>query len=129
MTINKQPDHFDLESAMVRFAQDYELLDEAIAIFKEEAPKHLTAIKRCLRQNKFTEASTHAHTLKSECAAVGAAKAQAISSTMEKTTAAGNFKAALDILPELEQRVAEAVMTLPESTEFMVKPPTRLFQK
>jgi len=115
-------ENFELKSALGRFAQDYELLDEAIAIFKEEAPKHLAEIKKCLELGEFQEASTHAHTLKSECAAVGASKAQAISLTMEKTTANKDITQAKEILPDLEKIVADAVKFLPESTEFMVNP-------
>ena len=129
MNLNDLSENFDLESAMARFAQDYELLDEAIAIFKEEAPKHLAAIKRYLDQKNSKEASIHAHTLKSECAAVGAGKAQAISFTMEKTTANSNLDQAREILPELEQTVVDAVNLLPESTAFMLNSATDLLKK
>lgn len=124
MNRNELSENFDLNSALGRFAQDYELLDEAIAIFKEEAPKHLSAIKKYLELGEFQEASIHAHTLKSECAAVGASKAQTVSLNMEKTAANKDFAQAQEILPELEQEVADAVNFLPDSTKFMVNSTT-----
>ncbi len=111
-----ESENFDLKSALARFSQDHELLDEAIAIFKEEAPKHLEGIKTALEKNALKEASTSAHTLKSECGAVGAVKAQSVSLTMERTTGKGHISEAIELYPQLEKMVIQAIETLPEST-------------
>ncbi|NDV28382.1 Hpt domain-containing protein [Desulfovibrio sp. JC010] len=114
-------ENFDLKSALARFAQDYELLDEAIAIFKEEALKHLGGIKKSLERGELKEASNYAHTLKGECGAVGAMKAQSVSWTMEKAAGNGDNSAAREILPELENEITKAIEYLPESTATMAK--------
>ncbi len=84
MDISDYPDRFNLELALSRFAGDRELLTAAIAIYREEAAKHLITIKKAISEKNWEKASIYAHTLKGESGAVGAVKAHIESDLLEK---------------------------------------------
>ncbi len=107
-------ERFDLQSALDRFSGDHELLEEAISIFKEEAVKHLEGIQANMDQNELKIISEKAHTLKGECGAVGAVKAQAISLTVEKSANGGDFVEVQKLFPLLEKEILLAIKLLPE---------------
>lgn len=106
---------FDLQSALDRFSGDHELLEEAISIFKEEAVKHLEAIQENMNKDELKIISEKAHTLKGECGAVGAVKAQSISLAVEKRATEKNFAEVQELFPLLEKEILSAIKLLPEA--------------
>ncbi|NDV22400.1 Hpt domain-containing protein [Desulfovibrio sp. JC022] len=117
MNLNDNSKRFDLTSALKRFSGDLELLEEAIAIFAEEAVKHLDEIKIHLEQGKLKEASAISHTLKGECGAVGAVQAYSLSRSMEKVAAEENTNETLKLLPQLEKEISLALELLPKESK------------
>lgn len=115
MNLTNNTKRFDLQSALDRFSGDFELLEEAIAIFAEEAVKHLESIKTNLKQGRLQESSASSHTLKSECGAVGAIQAHSLSWAMEKESAKGNVEETRKLLPQLEKEIELAIQVLPEA--------------
>lgn len=109
-------ERFDLQSALNRFSGDHELLEEAISIFEEEAVKHLEEIQANLNEDKLKMISEKAHTLKGECGAVGAVKAQSLSLTVEKNAINGDFATVQELLPLLEKEILLAIKLLPEAS-------------
>ncbi|TIH13776.1 Hpt domain-containing protein [Marinifilum sp. JC120] len=117
MNLTEEPGRFDLQSALDRFSGDLELLEEAIAIFTEEAVKHLEEIKINLNQGKLQEASANSHTLKGECGAVGAVQAYSLSWSMEKVAAEGDVDKTKKLLPQLEEEISLALEFLPKESK------------
>ena len=115
MNLIEKNGHFDLQSALDRFSGDSELLAEAISIFEEEAVKHLAEINKYIDLKNLEEASKDSHTLKGECGAVGAIKAQALSQAIEKAAALGDYATSRELLPELEKEIGIAIKVLPDA--------------
>ncbi|SDK58355.1 Hpt domain-containing protein [Maridesulfovibrio ferrireducens] len=117
MNLAEYSDRFDIEAALARFSGDSELLSEAIAIYKEEAVKHLKAIGEALQVGDMEKVCILAHTLKGESGAVGAIAAQQRSSSLE--TAIKNIDK--DRVNELYRKVSEevsiALQVLPDVIE------------
>ncbi|WP_432734661.1 Hpt domain-containing protein [Maridesulfovibrio sp. FT414] len=116
MLTNDESGRFDLKRALARFAGDTELLGEAIAIFKEEAPKHLDRIKELLSGGSLQDIIGHAHTLKGECGAVGAVTAHFMSESLEKAAKNNDFSASKELFGQVEEEVRTAIDQLPDST-------------
>ena len=119
MTLRDDSERFDLQSALNRFSGDHELLEEAISIFEEEAVKHLEEIQANLNENQLKMISEKAHTLKGECGAVGAIKAQSMSLTMEKSANGEDFKQVQELFPLLEKEILLAIKLLPEASRVL----------
>jgi len=113
MNFDDDSGRFDLKSALSRFSGDLELLEEAISIFKDEAPKHLAEIKQRLSGGSLQEIVGYAHTLKGECGAVGAVAAQFMSESMEKAARNNDFSAVHELYSKMEEEIQTAVTELP----------------
>ncbi|CCO23368.1 Hpt domain-containing protein [Maridesulfovibrio hydrothermalis] len=115
MNFNDDSGRFDLESALERFSGDSELLGEAIAIFKEEAARHLVNIKLFLTDGQIHKVVAEAHTLKAECGAVGAVAAQFLSGSLEKAALNIDHAASQELFLKVEEEVNTAIEELPDS--------------
>ncbi len=113
MNLNDDCGRFDLAAALKRFSGDEELLEEAISIFKEEAPKHLESIKIHLASGSMQDILSLAHTLKGECGAVGAVTAQFMSESLEKAARNNDLSTTKELFDNVEEEVNRAVNELP----------------
>lgn len=118
MNFEDQSGRFDLKSALARFSGDNELLGEAIAIFKEESPRHLEKIKQQLSEENTQGISGHAHTLKGECGAVGAVTAHFLAESLEKAARNNDMSACNELFSKVEEEVCKAVNDLPDGSSF-----------
>ncbi len=114
MNLPEYSDRFDLDLALNRFSGDRELLSTAIAIYKEEAAKHLTIIKEALGNKDWKKAATYAHTLKGESGAVGAIRAQLESEFLEKALRNSDLTNINEIYEQVAEEISIALKTLPE---------------
>ncbi|SMF36297.1 Hpt domain-containing protein [Desulfovibrio gilichinskyi] len=113
MDLSDYPDKFNLELALTRFAGDRELLNAAIAIYREEAAKHLITIKKAICEKNWEKASIYAHTLKGESGAVGAIKAHIESDFLEKALRNKELTNIDDMYELVAQEVSIALKVLP----------------
>lgn len=114
MNLSDYSDKFDLELALNRFSGDRELLSTAIAIYKEEAVKHLTLIKEALYKKDWEKAAGYAHTLKGESGAVGAIKANIESAFLEKALRNKELTDIHEIYEHAAEEVSIALRLLPD---------------
>ncbi len=117
MDFKDYADRFELDKALERFCGDKELLCEAIAIYKEEAKKHLETIETLLQTGDLQKASLHAHTLKGESGTVGAKAAQFASDKLEKATKNNELKASQELYRKVTEEANLAFKCLPETIE------------
>lgn len=105
--------HIDLESALNRFMGDREILIDAIAIYREEAPLHLEKLGLLLAEGDMQGLSRAAHSLKGESGSVGAVGAQALCAKLEKTAQSGDLESSARLLKKVAEEVDTALALLP----------------
>ncbi|WP_320171963.1 Hpt domain-containing protein [Maridesulfovibrio sp.] len=115
MTAKDMPDPFDLPKALARFCGDTELLEEAIAIFKSEAPNLLDLMKKHLSKGEIEKVVGYAHTLKAECGAVGAVLAYSVCAALEKAAGNNDIAESEALSKKAEAVVRAAVAELPDT--------------
>ncbi len=87
------------------------LLEEMTALFKEEAPRRVEAIRGAIELNKASVAMEAAHALKGASGLMGAERVFSLAREIEKE-AKGNRLPSLDVLRALNVAVAEAEQAL-----------------
>lgn len=117
MNLNDNSARFDIAGALKRFSGDEELLEEAIAIFRTEAPIHIEKIRYSLTEGRTADIVPQAHTLKAECGAVGAVTAQFISDSLEKAARNNDLAASKELFEKVEEEVGKAISELPGNSE------------
>lgn len=117
MNLNDDSARFDIAGALKRFSGDEELLEEAIAIFRTEAPIHLERIRFYISERKTAYIVPLAHTLKAECGAVGAVTAQFITDSLEKAARNNDFATSKELFDKVEEEVGKAISELPGNSK------------
>ncbi|WP_319507212.1 PAS domain S-box protein [uncultured Methanolobus sp.] len=104
--INESPDHlvFDRPALLERVMNDEDLSRRLIAIFLEDMPKHVIALRDDIGKRELENVNVYAHKIKGASANIGGVALSAVASQME---IAGN-KNQVDkmeiLLPELEKQ-------------------------
>ncbi len=93
--------NFALEQA----ADDEELLQELIVIFKESSVSDLANLKQGISKGDAAMGRASAHSIKGAAASLGFEGIQEVTSTMEADCREGNLNVATELLPELEELV------------------------
>lgn len=83
------------------------LIREMTALFRTEVPTRLLAAREAVREGQCVAAEQAAHSLKSSCAQLGAARMRALSERVEVLSAAGTLGAVGALLDLLEQEFAD----------------------
>ena len=118
------PPIWDMDGTLERLGGDESLLQEVIAIFLEEAPKHLADLERAVEQRNPDVIEAIAHTLKGELGYLGltgtsrtAGQLEQLGHTNELVTATGLYqRLAADIVQvcnSLRETNGPGVLTVP----------------
>ena len=83
------------------------LIREMTALFRTEVPTRLLAAREAVRDGQCVAAERAAHSLKSSCAQLGAARMRALSERVEVLSAAGTLGSVGALLDLLEQEFAD----------------------
>ena len=100
---NDQP--VDLEVSLQRLGGDQELLNDMIALFREDAPELLERIERSLESTQLAEVERAAHSLKGLCANFEARQAVAAANAVRQAAKAGEVALAGERVPKLRREV------------------------
>jgi HPt (histidine-containing phosphotransfer) domain-containing protein len=92
---------FDRQTFHDRLMNDEDLIKEITALFLENTPGQIQALKEFINQGDANMARKQAHTIKGAAANVGGLALSALASRMEKTS---NLKEIADWTPELERQ-------------------------
>ena len=94
---------FDFTAALTYVGGDRALLDELLAIFAEDAPVRMEAIRRALAAGDAQELMREAHTLKGALKVLGAAAAAGLALDLESLGRAGDLSRAHETTAALER--------------------------
>ena len=106
---------FNHESLLARLMGDQGLAGKLIAIFLEDAPQRLLALKDRLAARDACGARLQAHTLKGAAATVSAEALRSVCSEVQEAAASGNILRASAMLPQLQEQFELFQATLKES--------------
>ncbi|MCX6564127.1 MAG: PAS domain S-box protein [Candidatus Aminicenantes bacterium] len=98
------PPVFDRQALSARLMGDEDLLREIIAVFLEDMPKQLQALKKHIDQLDAGSAGNQAHTIKGSAANVGGMALSAAAGEMEKAGKTGRPEEIAALMPELERQ-------------------------
>jgi len=98
------PPVFDRQALSARLMGDEDLLREIIAVFLEDMPKQLQALKKHIDRHDAGSAGNQAHAVKGAAANVGGMAFSAAAGEMEKAGKAGRPEEIAALMPELERQ-------------------------
>jgi HPt (histidine-containing phosphotransfer) domain-containing protein len=101
---NEQP-IFDRTDALSRIADDEELLDTLIGMFRDDAPGYLAEIESALENGDMAGVVRGAHTLKGVLATFSALRAEARARELEQLAKNGDAAACGALLPSVKAEV------------------------
>jgi len=93
---------FDRAGMMTRMMDDEDLAKEILAVFLEDIPQQIAALRQCLESGDAAGAGVQAHTIKGASATVGGERLRVVASEMEQAGKAGDLSAAAGHLAELD---------------------------
>ena len=96
---------FDPQQALKHVQGDLALLKELVALFLEECPKHLTAIRDAIGSGEALKLQQAAHTLKGSAAVVTATEVQTAAESIEAAAREQRWDEIRQCWQELEQAV------------------------
>jgi PAS domain S-box-containing protein len=102
-TASKKKIVFDKTGSLSLLGGDEELLKEILALYLEDAPRQIDALKEAIEKGDAAFVQRHAHTLKGSSGNVGAVLMQEVAYEMEKAGKAGNFHRAASLLEKMEK--------------------------
>jgi HPt (histidine-containing phosphotransfer) domain-containing protein len=102
----------DLATVLARFGDDAALLSELAAIFVEETPRRMEAIRAGVRVDDGPAVRAAAHSLKGVLHALGASEAAASAEAIEHHARDGDLDRARILVVTLGGRVDELVATV-----------------
>ncbi len=102
---------FDFSTTLDNLDGDKELLKDLVALFIEDAPNHLNALKIAVEQGSIEEIKRHAHTLKGASANIGARQIREEAVKLEVAANADNLPAAATHISELHTQFDHLVQT------------------
>ncbi len=89
--------------ALEQAAEDEELLEELITIFKESSTSDLANLKQGISKGDATMGRSSTHSIKGAAASLGFEAIRELTESMEQDCREGSLSVAIDRLPELEQ--------------------------
>ncbi len=98
---------WDRAFALEQSADDEELLQELVDIFKESSASDLAAIKKSIEKGDAAMARAHAHSIKGAAASLGIEGIRELSEVMEQDCREGSLTVAVEVLPKLETLLAK----------------------
>ncbi len=96
---------FGRQDALAMIGGDEDLLDEVIAVAREEIPRQLVALRTALAANDAVSARRHAHTIKGTVATLCANQVRDQAFTIEHAAKEGDLTVAATGLEPLERLV------------------------
>ncbi len=94
---------WDREFALEQAAEDEELLQELIDIFKESSTTDLANLKQGISKGDAVMSMGSAHSIKGAAASLGLKSLRDLTGTMEADCREGSLRVATEKLPELEE--------------------------
>lgn len=93
---------WDREFALEQAAEDEELLQELIDIFKEAATTDLANLKQGISKGDIAMSTASAHSIKGAAASLGLEGLRKLAALMEADCREGSLRVVTEKLPELE---------------------------
>jgi len=106
----------DLSNLIRTAAKDLDFIQEMILQFKESSKKGLKEIRNATKNNQFDTVANAAHKLVPAARHLGAQKLVSLLKKIEENAISENKNVILEILPEIEESVLNAVQSL--NTQF-----------
>ena len=103
---------FNFQTALANSGDDKEFFSELVAMFCEDAPEELRALRAEIALGNAERSRFHAHTLKGMSGNIGGEILQIIARETEEALRAGDLPAATGRLTELEEALARLVDAL-----------------
>ncbi len=97
---------FDRQALLTRLMDDEELAGRIIAVFLEDVPKRILALRGHLDRGDTAAAGGQAHAIKGAAANVGGLALSAVASEMEEAGKTGRANELPSLLPEMERQFA-----------------------
>lgn len=88
--------------ALEQAADDEELLQELIEIFKESSASDLASLQQSIEKRDAAMARSHSHSIKGAAASLGMDGIREITELMESDCREGSLTVAIEVLPQLE---------------------------
>jgi HPt (histidine-containing phosphotransfer) domain-containing protein len=89
--------------ALEQAADDEELLQELIVIFKESSAADLVNLQQSIEKGDASMARSHSHSIKGAAASLGMDGIREITELMESDCREGSLTVAIEVLPQLEK--------------------------
>lgn len=93
---------FDSEALRNRLFRDDAMVEAVLAVFVEDIPRQITALREMSTAGDLAGAKRQAHTIKGAAANVGAVALSGIAERIERLCAAGEMDSAAKLLPDLD---------------------------
>ncbi len=94
--------NWDKDFALEQSAEDAELLNELLLIFKDSSRKDLDLIKQGVEAGNSDQVASAAHSMKGAAASLGMTGLNSVARSIEEDSRNGNLDQARDLLPNLE---------------------------
>jgi len=112
-TVTGQADSpFDLAALLEQVDNDRELLRDLVAIFKEDFPRHLQALREAAKNGDMKNLSVVSHTLKGMLASMAAHRAATAAARLEQLARAAESAGVPAALQLFESEVVELLPRL-----------------
>ena|SRR5579871_3827770 len=101
-TIERKCQAIDVDAALAKVGEDWDLLGELAELFCQECPKLLSVLRRAIAASDAPATRSAAHSLKGSVAVFSANQATALVVRLEDRARAGQLTSAAETLTELE---------------------------
>ena len=92
--------------ALEQAAEDEELLQELIEIFKESSTSDLASLQQSIEKGDAAMARAHSHSIKGAAASLGMDGIRELTELIESDCRGGSLTVAVELLPQLEKLIA-----------------------
>ncbi len=89
--------------ALEQAAEDEELLQELIVIFKDSSASDLASLQQSIEKGDAAMARTHAHSIKGAAASLGMDGIRELTECMESDCREGSLTVTIEALPKLDK--------------------------
>lgn len=94
---------WDKKFALEQAAEDEELLQELIDIFKESSTADFASLEQSIEKGDAAMARSHSHSIKGAAASLGMDGIRELAEVMEADCRDGSLAVAVDVLPKLKK--------------------------
>ncbi len=95
------------EFALEQAADDEELLQELIEIFKDSSASDLAKLKQSIEKGDTAMARAHSHSIKGAAASLGMDAIRELTELMEIDCRDGSLTVVIEVLPQLEKLLSQ----------------------